>query len=448
MKADGYILVYNPISNEGHLDSWHVLFIQLLRKDGWRVIALSADPFSLEAKLAAKGFSVSDDLIVFRAQPGTTTRPSLLRQAWQSLNTQFDKACYQPRPATLGQYLKRAGLLLAHSIMDKVHSLYRDLKQSVKPSLAHAQQTESVLAPAHFAAAVNEGIAQYPGQVSKVLNMYVDAYRVDPAAWQNFSFSEDIPWSAVCITPSAEPVEAYYQLPSYLGTCFLDELVCDHYQRALPTRHFEYLPDITEVDLPAQLTALAQQITKQAAGRKIVFMGGSIGKQKNLVAWYDLIRSVDSNRWFFVQIGRINRINLTEADQLALDGIVVDHPANLMIYPDYLPDEREFNEVIALADVIFAVYRDFSRSSNMLSKAAYFEKPILVSDAYLMGDRVRRYKIGLAVKEDDVESIRVGLIALETIPNLDANFEAYRRDFNLEVAGQRLSRFIQIGLTE
>ena len=82
----------------------------------------------------------------------------------------------------------------------------------------------------------------------------------------------------------------------------------------------------------------------------------------------------------------------------------------------------------------------------MLSKAAYFKKPILVSAAYLMGERVSRYKIGLAVEEDSVDSICDGLAQLSAIPDLVDHFEAYRQDFNLDVAQQRLSRFIQAGV--
>jgi len=291
-------------------------------------------------------------------------------------------------------------------------------------------------------------LTRYPGQIAQVLNMYVDTYRVDAAAWDHFRFSEKIPWSAVCITPGPEPLEAYYRVPAFQGICFLDERVCAYYQQALPSKHFEYMPDITDVDLPAQRSPFTKKIIEQAAGRKVVFMGGSIGKQKNLAIWYELIRRMDPTRWYFVQIGRINRNNLTKADQLALDAVVADYPANLTIYPDYLPDEREFNEIISVADVVFAVYRDFKRSSNMLSKAAYFEKPILVSDAYLMGERVSRYKIGLAVKEDDVDSILGGFSRLGATSDRAAHFEAYRQDFNLFVAQKKLSRFIQAGLAE
>jgi hypothetical protein len=446
MSAQAYILVYNPISNEGHLDSWHVLFIELLHKEGWRVIALSTDPTALQAKLVAKGLKLSESLVVFQTRMNPISKPSLSRQAWQALNAQHDKVRYQAKPNRLGQYLKRTGVLIAYQAVDTVHRLYRGVKRLGKPALVGGQSTEAVLQPADFAAAVNEVLARYPGQVSKVLNMYIDAYRADQEAWQNFKFSESIPWAAVCITPGVEPTEAFYRLPDFQGACFLDEAVCAQYQKALPSQYFEYMPDIADVELPAQRTPLTKQLIAQAAGRKIVFMGGSIGRQKNLAVWFELVRTVDPTHWYFVQIGRLNQNNLSASDQLALAALVADHPANLMIYPDYLPDEREFNEVISVADVIFAVYRDFKRSSNMLSKAAYFEKPILVSDAHLMGERVKRYKIGYAVKEDDVDSIRKGLVALETTPDFGDHFEAYRRDFNLDRAAQRLSRFIQAGL--
>ena len=98
MNPNGYILVYNPISNEGHLDSWHVLFVDMLRQAGWRVIAVSTDPRALRAKLLAKGLEPSDALIVFEAKQHHATQPSLSRQAWQALNTAYDKVRYQTKP--------------------------------------------------------------------------------------------------------------------------------------------------------------------------------------------------------------------------------------------------------------------------------------------------------------------------------------------------------------
>jgi hypothetical protein len=260
--------------------------------------------------------------------------------------------------------------------------------------------------------------------------MYVDAYPADQSAWTSFALWQDTPWLGLCISPAPLPMAGYYSVPSYRGTCFLDEAVCSTYQQQMPGRVFEYLPDIADTSLPEQVSPLARQILERAANRKIVFMGGSIGKQKNLARWFELIALANPKDWFFVQIGRLNHNNLLPEDQLALANIVKHPPKNLWIQPEYLADERQFNEIIALSSVIFAVYRDFARSSNMLSKAAYFEKPPLVAAGQLMGKRVDHYQIGLTVDQDSASSMYQGLLALDSIENIKDNFGLYRQDFN------------------
>jgi hypothetical protein len=111
------------------------------------------------------------------------------------------------------------------------------------------------------------------------------------------------------------------------------------------------------------------------------------------------------------------------------------------VYPDYLPDETSFNSIIATANVIFAVYRDFYRSSNMLAKAAYFEKPILVADRCLMGERVTQYGIGHAVPADSLAAIQAGLKAVLSIQDLPAKCASYRAAFNRTEFSRRLTAF-------
>jgi glycosyltransferase involved in cell wall biosynthesis len=143
-----------------------------------------------------------------------------------------------------------------------------------------------------------------------------------------------------------------------------------------------------------------------------------------------------------VQLGRINKNNLIKEDEAALAKIVAAPPSHLYILPTYLKDERIFNEILSLADVVFAVYRDFGRSSNMLSKAAYFEKPILVATGSLMGTLVERYKIGLTVDQNDTLAMHQALQDAASIEELETNFKAYRHDFSDTIMQQRLSDFI------
>jgi glycosyltransferase involved in cell wall biosynthesis len=293
---------------------------------------------------------------------------------------------------------------------------------------------------------LNALFVRYPEKVGVVLNMYMDAYDPAPKQWKHFRLKTEVPFFGLCITPQTNRSEGYYELSSYRGTCFLDETWRDEYQKKFADKYFEYLPDITETRLPVSPSAILKQILAFARGRKIVFMGGSIGKQKNLTRWHQVIAASDLERWCFVQVGRINRNNLTEEDEKSLQALAMQPIENLYVYDGYIEDERTFNEIISHSSVIFAVYRDFNRSSNMLTKAAYFEKPILVSTEGVMGKRVNQYKIGLCVNPDVTQEIVKGLDTIEKIANLQENFRLYRNDFSLEVVQAKLVRFIELSL--
>jgi hypothetical protein len=400
-----FVVLQNPISNEGHLDSWHVLLIHLLREAGFKIIALTSDPAGLLAKLKDFPEYVAGDVAVLSA----------------------------PRK----NKFKRVALRVAN----RLQSVTSWLRGAPRRKITH-------FSPASLQEELNWVLQQYPGQIQTIFSLYIDAYEPEPAAWRSFRLSEQIPLFGLCITPDAAQIEGYYACATYAGTCFLDEEAVKRYRLHYPAKYFEYLPDITDTRVREDFLTTNQQVREiqsRARGRKIVFMGGSIGKQKNLAVWHEVVRTSSPEEWFFVQIGRINRNNLTPADEASLERISTNTPENLYVYDDYLADERQFNEIIASSDVIFAVYRDFTRSSNMLSKAASFRKPVLVSQEGLMGERVSRFKIGGTVIADDVNSIISGLNSVVRAPGLDRYFEEYRQIFSHEAMQTKLVKFLQLG---
>ncbi len=454
MKDAGYIVLYNPISNEGHLDSWHVLFVRLLLAAGHNVIAMTSDPEGITRKLASHGVRPDQRLLIVRTAWATSSNSDRrlidrLRLCWADQNARWDALRFQRKwrlreaRGLLGPLVAwlqiQANLCLARGAR-LLHAGYlrargrANLTVSPSPLLFH---------PNEFRDQVNSVIARHPGQIACVLNMYIDAYRTDPRSWRDFAFDEGVPWSVLHITAPDDPTHAYSGLDSYRGTLLLDETIAERYRAKMPGKHVAYLPDIADTSLPERQSSLSRRIARAAAGRKIVFMGGSIGKQKNLEHWYQLISLVDPNTWFFVQIGRINKYHLTPQDRASVEEVIKAPPANLYIEPTYLADERSFNEIIAMSAVIFAVYRDFFRSSNMLSKAAYFEKPILVASGCLMGERVERYGIGLAVGQDDTLGMVEALLAIESIQGLKSNFQRYRNDISEALLQQTLSNLLR-----
>jgi hypothetical protein len=225
--------------------------------------------------------------------------------------------------------------------------------------------------------------------------------------------------------------------------CLLDESVAQRYQQARPSLTFRTLPDVIDESAAAADSSVVKHIRDAAKGRTIVFMGGTIGKSKNLVKWYELIRTAEASQWYFVQIGEVLADSLSPEDRRALQEIDQNPPENLFRHTHYLPDERDFNAVIQAADLIFAVYRDFRISSNMLGKAATFRKPIVVADNYLMGERVRRYQLGFTAAQDDTMAMLKSLkLCIDNPPRM-SSFQAYAQDFSQTAFKESLFGFLE-----
>ena len=413
MSADQpCILIYNPLSGHGHLDSWNAMFISLLLSGGYHVLALTPDVTALQERLQLSGQTSTSKLEVLD---------------WDVL---------RPR--------------LVQRVIAKIKRLAFKLKEkfNTPDNQVIANDPElNYLAPLEFVERVKRALASTNAKPSLVLNMYMDLYRTDQRRWdetQAYLTKYDCaPWIGVRFIPSARPMEGYYKTSSLQGMCFLDEAVVQSYSESLPEKQFIYLPDVTNTDLPKVDSARAINVKQLANGRKIVFMGGTISATKNLSKWLSLIERADPSKWFFVQIGEMHQDSLNKEDLQACKKIMMSPPEHLYVESSYLPDERAFNEMIACSDILFAVYRDFKISSNMLGKAASFQKPILVADQYLMGERVKHYGLGQAVSQDDVTHMYAALceLVLQT-PNLDG-FNAYCRDFSQEALRQRLTTIIE-----
>lgn len=404
------VLVYNPLAGHGHLDSWNAMFISMLLEGGYRVLALTPDVAALRQRLALRG---DDEALNLQILDWDVLRRNVLQRLVRKLG-------------------HMAAALTGREAVSATAG-------TVDPELHY-------LEPLEFAQRVRAAVKKGRCKPFLVLNMYMDLYRTDASRWQacdqDLALGGPYRWVGVRFIPRATPTEGYYQTRFLAGMCFLDEAVVATYRAQRPDKQFFYLPDITNTDLPQEASQIAQEIGRQARGRTIVFMGGTIGATKNLAKWYALIQQADAAQWFFVQIGEVHQGALNVQDLEAYTQLTTSPPENLYIRQGYLPDERAFNAIIQASDILFAVYRDFTISSNMLGKAAAFEKPILVADNHLMGDRVTRYGIGKAVPQDEVGLMLQALEALLKAPPPPEAFRAYRDDFSQKSLRKRLFALI------
>ena len=449
------VLIYNPVSGHGHLDSWNALFVSLLLERGYRILVLTPDRKALESRLAQRKLDDHPMLHVLDWDAPRVQLPKRqrIRKLWRwwlsygkSYADQYPESRITPGMHARTRFKKQIFQIIVPPLYKLSHALQSLFLQgaSTQRDDLHDPSETHYLEPIDMASRINAALKKSPWHPSCLFNMYLDTYKTSAEAWRVFASMCRLPWGGIRFAPTDPPPhEGYYALSTLGGVCFLNEATCRDYSASLSGKYFQYLPEITNVGLPDAPCFLAEEIAYRAAGRKIVFLGGTIVGKKNIAHWSELIAQADARRWFFVQVGEIHGNTFSPADTAAFEGLVAHPPENLFLHAQYLSDEREFNDIIRIADIIFAVYRDFPFSSNMLSKAAYFEKPILVSDGCLMADRVRHYGIGLAVPYDDVRAMVCALeqLAKDSVP--PQNFAACRVTSDEQVTGDSLERFIQ-----
>ena len=449
------ILLYNPISGHGHLDSWNAFFAGFLLQGGYRVLALTPDRSVLQQALDRVGLTAHPRLCVLdwnEGYYGLKAYTERLRKAWRQwmiYAEDYANKGQATRPVSTMPVRTRVKKRCLQVIIPSLYHLGRCLHAALCRNRAapgphkRAKEFEEInlLDPAEIGFRIARAVKAAPWRPDVLFNMYMDLYKIGAQPWNEFAAACRLPWAGIRFVPSDTAQESYYALPSLRGMCFLDESFCQQYRRLLPEKYFEHLPDITNVDLPDNSFPLAETVLERAAGRRIVFLGGSIGGHKNIGQWCRLISLADPKCWFFIQIGEMHKNTLSADDIAAYKQLTADAPGNVLLYERYMADEREFNALINLSDVIFAVYRDFRISSNMLVKAAVFEKPILVSDRHLMGERVRRYGIGLGVPEENPRAMLYGLEKLILNPMPSKNFAAFRSDSSAKVMADRLEGF-------
>ncbi|MFC1452300.1 glycosyltransferase [Verrucomicrobiota bacterium] len=232
--------------------------------------------------------------------------------------------------------------------------------------------------------------------------------RVFPYRWSGVYYH---PWHLRA--PSGEDIarsqgsENVLKAKGCISVAVLDEKVADELA-ANTGRTVVPFPDETDDRLPAAEPDLVARIRQLAGGRKTIGLLGNMSKRKGVLSLLDVAEQCADRDWFFVFAGEFdeavkNTFQPAELDRLeraAGKGL-----PNAFFHMDRIPDDRVFNAVIKACDALFAAYEMFAHSSGIVTKAAVFGKPILVSRGFCMEERVREYSMGLAVEAGDAREV-------------------------------------------
>ncbi|MBE7157019.1 MAG: hypothetical protein INR62_01045, partial [Rhodospirillales bacterium] len=169
------------------------------------------------------------------------------------------------------------------------------------------------------------------------------------------------------------------------------------------------LPEVVDDSPPAQDWSLAETLRGQAEGRTVVGCFGQVARRKGALDFLRLAELCRDEPWFFVWAGPLEEGTFSPAELRLIREHAAEGHANCRFALGRVPDGPEFNALVALCQVLCLRYQGHVGSSNMISKAAAFDKRVLVSDGYCMADQTRRYDLGLCVPEDDTAAARKAL---------------------------------------
>jgi len=208
------------------------------------------------------------------------------------------------------------------------------------------------------------------------------------------------------------------------SVALLDEGVAQKLQEKLPNKPVVVFPDLTDSS-PVCDIALVHDIITKAAGRTIVTVVGGLAKRKGVLTLLEVSRRAVSQGWFFVFAGALATDSFSPQELQHLKETVANPPSNCYFHFEFLPDEHYFNALIKISDLLFASYEDFPHSSNILTKAAVFKKPVIVSTGGCMAERVRAFRLGACIQYGNVPECMEAIRHLLTPAELHADYNGY-----------------------
>ncbi len=462
------IYLINQISGHGHLDMYARLYSKCLLEHGYRVVLISlSDPgvenwfsendntrksFVFFTRDGVRAGDFNPASVQFTAPLGT---PSLIARVARRANALIDKLLNRLPARVSG----RARSLYARAV-DLTTRVGRKLTEGLPRRVRRIvlrMRADGILAgfePApeqppfgvhfgHVADEIREASRRTGWRPSLVLFLYLDMMSQEPGSLADLS-ALSLPWAGIRFHPDgsykngAFSPERYFLCPNARGAIFLNPEPISAYQEKLPHLRVVAFPDVTYADTLEGTSDFVEHVRARARGRRIVLQLGTLSPHKGIFQLIELVKRANPQQFFFVIAGEIFWEHYG-ARERELRAFIENPPEHCFVRLGYLEDEKELNSLIQASDALYAVYRDdFLNSSNTITKAAVFERPILVRDKFLMGERVKRYGLGEAVAGVQVEDTLFWLEEVVARPSARFGFDACRREQSIDALNAAL----------
>jgi glycosyltransferase involved in cell wall biosynthesis len=250
------------------------------------------------------------------------------------------------------------------------------------------------------------------------------------------------PWSGLYFRPGEMRFGKQSRRPHYAiarsshcqGLTILNEDMMETLRQTLTTPTF-LAPDLTDESAPNPDCEIVKRIRIKAGQRKIIGLLGSLSKRKGIMTLLEVAQRSPVEDFFFVFAGTLQPQTFSQdynqsfpEEYQQVKDYADAPPENCFFYTDFMATEADFNALVNCCDVLFAAYENFKYSSNILTKAAVFQKPVIVSEGFCMAERVQQHQLGVVVPEGNAGACLNALLTLVASDAADCfQFESYRQ---------------------
>ena len=261
-----------------------------------------------------------------------------------------------------------------------------------------------------------------------------------------------IPWIGLLFHPKELRDRSEFEKDSWFADesnrgaiFFTDHELADYNQTSRSNQSFVLLPDVTRIPSGAK-SSLALDLVFHSQGKKIVGLIGALDGNKKLIKEF-LELSVDARLkdYFFVMVGEVYQSSLDSSTLEQIRNLSGNVTENLFVLDRYIDSEVDFDGLFSKIDILFACYKNFNSSANILAKSASFKKPLIVSAGSWIGRLTERYNLGLAVSnfriDTFVDAIQKLGRDLEANPNL-FGFDEYLEIVSTENLKKDLGQYL------
>ncbi len=193
-----------------------------------------------------------------------------------------------------------------------------------------------------------------------------------------------------------------FRSPKCRGIYLLDEGVVELLRQRNPHIRAWASPDFCDTSLPDSPSDGACAMTTYARGRPIVGLFGQIDKRKGVLTFLNWAEQMAGANLCFALCGPLQEASFSTEELHRIQDYTLHPRPNVYVCLEPIPSESQFNELVAASTIIFLTYANFRHSSNLLAKAAIFQRPVIACAEHCIGERVRSFHLGVTVSAHDL----------------------------------------------